>query len=226
MNFLVAGVEHWNWELFEERHRHLRGQWHYVDDPGRLRERVDQTQPRYIFFIHWRWRVPSDITDSYECVCFHMTDLPYGRGGSPLQNLIQRGVRTTQLTALRMEHEMDAGSIYDKKPLTLEGSAMEIYQRMSRLAWTMIEDIVINEPEPMPQKGEPVYFQRRKPDQSEVPASLTLAQLHDFIRMLDAPGYPHAFISTRGYRLELTDSNLEEGQLIARVRITRSTIDD
>ncbi len=26
----------------------------------------------------------------FECVCFHMTDVPYGRGGSPLQNLIIR----------------------------------------------------------------------------------------------------------------------------------------
>lgn len=32
---------------------------------------------------------------------FHMTNFPYGRGGSPLQNLMKRGHHTTTITALR-----------------------------------------------------------------------------------------------------------------------------
>ena len=50
--------------------------------------------PRYIFFLHWDWRVPHVIWQQHECVCFHMTDVPYGRGGSPLQNLILEGTMT------------------------------------------------------------------------------------------------------------------------------------
>ncbi len=37
----------------------------------------------------------------------HMTDVPYGRGGSPLQNLIARGHTSTKLTAMRMTAEVD-----------------------------------------------------------------------------------------------------------------------
>ena len=46
--------------------------------------------PKYIFFPHWSKKVDTKIVNNYECVCFHETDLPYGRGGSPIQNLILR----------------------------------------------------------------------------------------------------------------------------------------
>ena len=57
-----------------------------------------------------------------------MTDLPFGRGGSPLQNLITRGISKTKISALRCNEEIDAGPIYLKRPLSLHGSAEEIYQ--------------------------------------------------------------------------------------------------
>ena len=44
-----------------------------------------------------------------------MTDLPYGRGGSPLQNLIINGHKETMMSALRCVQELDAGPIYLKK---------------------------------------------------------------------------------------------------------------
>lgn len=225
MNYLVVGVEDWNRAQFDQEIRTLSGQWYYVDDPSQLEARVEAVQPRYIFFVHWRWKVPVEITDGYECVCFHMTDLPFGRGGSPLQNLILRGFKETRLTALRMTQELDAGPIYMKRPLSLEGAAGEIYRRMSALAWQMITDMVTHEPTPLPQTGEPTLFVRRTPEQSAIPSNLSLSKLHDFIRMLDAPGYPHAFIDTQGFRLEMTESTIDGDQLVARVRITRSNED-
>src|SRR5262245_52018328 len=68
--------------------------------------------PRYVFFPHWSDRIPSDVHSNFECVIFHMTDVPFGRGGSPLQNLIVRGITKTRLTALRCVEEMDAGPVY------------------------------------------------------------------------------------------------------------------
>lgn len=65
--------------------------------------------PRYIFFPHWSWKIPVDIYERFECVIFHMTDLPFGRGGSPLQNLVVRGINETQLTALRRDRQQIEG---------------------------------------------------------------------------------------------------------------------
>jgi methionyl-tRNA formyltransferase len=150
-----------------------------------------------------------------------MTDVPYGRGGSPLQNLISRGHRDTKLTALRMTEEVDAGPVYLKEPLSLEGSAEEIYLRATQLSAKMIQRIVREQPVPKAQKGDVVRFTRRKPEESEIGSPASLEEFHNFIRMLDAEGYPRAFLNHGEFRLEFSRSSLREEHILANVKITR-----
>lgn len=90
--------------------------------------------PQWIFAPHWSHWIPESIWGPWPTVIFHMTDLPYGPGGSPLQNLIQRGHSSTMLTTLRCGDGLDAGDVYLKHPLSLHGSAEEIFLRVdSRL---------------------------------------------------------------------------------------------
>ena len=220
--YLVAGARPWNREVFDRRIRNLPGRWELIRDRDALTpERVAALGPRYLFFLHWSWKVPKAITDAYECVNFHMTDLPYGRGGSPLQNLIARGHRSTTLTALRMTDEIDAGPVYLRRPLSLEGLAEEIFLRVSTVAAEMIEQIIRERPEPHPQAGDPVVFQRRRPPQSEIAETATLDELFDFLRMLDAEGYPRAFLVHRGWRYEFRGPARRSGRIDAQVTITR-----
>jgi len=183
-------------------------------------ERVRAFNPQYVFFLHWSWKVPEELLDNYECVCFHMADVPYGRGGSPLQNLIVRGHHKTKLTALRMTHDFDAGPVYLKEDLSLEGNAEEIYIRATYVAAQMIERIISEQPELVPQTGAVVTFKRRKPDESDMPEVDSLQDLYDFIRMLDAEGYTKAFISQKGFRYEFNRAALYDGRILANVTIT------
>lgn len=220
MNYLVAAVGDWNKQLFEKQSQNLPGHWEFASTPTELKEMLSTGfKPRYIFFPHWRWIVPEEILNHYECVCFHMTDVPYGRGGSPLQNLIVRGHKDTVLTALRMETGLDTGPVYMKKPLNLEDKAEDVYIRASELAWEMIAELIATEPTPVAQKGEPVLFKRRTPAQSEIPQNLTIEQMYDYIRMLDAAGYPRAFLQTERYCLDFEDAKLCGDELVAKVKI-------
>ncbi len=222
-NYIVAGNHPWNRAAFDAQLVHLPGDWHFAATSEEMATLLNSGgKPRYIFFLHWSMRVPDEWVDTHTCVCFHMTDVPYGRGGSPLQNLIQRGHRDTMLTALRMVHEMDAGPVYAKRPLSLEGSAEEIYIRAGRLSCEIIADMVREGPLPVAQSGEAVIFKRRRPEQSAIPADLSdLGALHDFIRMLDAEGYPQAFIEHGGFRLQFNRAALYGGHLLADVKVTR-----
>jgi methionyl-tRNA formyltransferase len=148
-----------------------------------------------------------------------MTDVPYGIGGSPLQNLIVRGHRETKLTALRMVSELDAGPVYLKQRLCLEGNAEEVFIRATELSAQMIRRIVAEEPQPVPQSGKPTLFKRRKPGESEIPELSSLASLHDFIRMLDAEGYPNAFLVHKGFRFEFSRTARYDGRIVADVTI-------
>jgi methionyl-tRNA formyltransferase len=217
--YVVATVGEWNEKKFHECSSELDGEWDLAVKPDELVSLIAQRRPKKIFFPHWRWIVPESITGSTECVCFHMTDVPYGRGGSPLQNLIERGHVSTKLTALRMTSDVDAGPVYLKRPLSLEGAAKEIYQRSTDLIWEMIADLVREDIAPVPQRGTPTFFQRRTPAQSEMPADMSLDKTYDFIRMLDAPGYPHAFIKKGGLVIEFTDAQLQEGAVTATATI-------
>ncbi len=78
---------------------------------------IKEIDPHYIFFPHWSWRIPKHIYDQYPCIAFHMTDLPFGRGGSPLQNLIARGIKKTKISAIKVIEAFDAGPVYMKHPL-------------------------------------------------------------------------------------------------------------
>jgi methionyl-tRNA formyltransferase len=220
-SFLVLGNKSWNERIFNQIMKHYPGQWHFIGAKKDLvPETIESLSPRYIFFLHWSWKVPQEIIDKYECVCFHMTDVPYGRGGSPLQNLIVRGHRKTKLTALRMTEEFDAGPVYMKEDLSLEGNAEEIYIRATRLAVEMIERIIREKSKPVPQEGDVTVFERRKPEQSEIPHLDSLENLHDFIRMLDAEGYPKAFITYKGFKYEFNRSALYNGRIKVDVTIT------
>ena len=182
---------------------------------------LEKYEPEYIFFPHWSWIIPEEIFTRFECVIFHMTDLPYGRGGSPLQNLIVRGHKDTMMSALRCEAEMDAGPVYLKMPLSLRGSAEKILERASIVIEQILLVIVRKKLIPKVQHGEVVEFKRRKPEDGNLAGLTELNQVHDYIRMLDAEGYPPAFLLEDNIIYEYTDAIITEDSIDAKVTIRK-----
>ena len=218
--FIVVGCRAWSKDIFDKRISKYPGRWYFIPTKKELNEKaIEKINPRYIFFLHWSWKVPKGIITRYECVNFHETDLPYGRGGSPIQNLIIRGHKTTKVTALRMTESFDAGPIYLKEPLFLEGRAEEIYIKASNLAADMIFKIINNKIIPKPQKGKVIIFKRRKPEESKIPECKNIQQFHDFIRMLDAKDYPRAFIKYGKYIIEFSKAEFKKNKIKANVEI-------
>jgi methionyl-tRNA formyltransferase len=183
-------------------------------------ELLRDLNPKFVFFPHWSYIIPEEIFNNFQCIVFHMTDLPFGRGGSPLQNLISRGITHTKISAIKVVKEIDAGPIYLKKELCLNGNAGEIFLRSSKIVTEMMEEIIETNPTPIEQRGDPVYFKRRNPEMSNIWNLQQLEQLYDYIRMLDAEGYPKAFIETEKFRFEFSRASLESNDsIIADVRI-------
>jgi len=192
-------------EEYRRRTVLLPGRWVLVTEKEQLTTKfLDEQNPRYVFFPHWSYHVPRSIHKRWECVCFHAADVPYGRGGTPIQNLIARGHRSTVLTALRMVEALDSGPVYLKRELSLEGLAEEIYLRIAKQAFDMIEEILELKHVPVQQSGEVVVFDRRTPEQSalQLEELEDEQQVFDFIRMLDAEGYPPAFLEIGEWVIE------------------------
>lgn len=196
--------------------------WHLISSKSDFGlKTLQKIKPEKIFVPHWSYIIPKDIFDSYECIVFHMTNLPYGRGGSPLQNLIERGHRKTCISAIRVEEGIDTGPVYLKKELALDGTANEIFVRAADIIEQMIIEIVENDIQPQQQTGNEVLFKRRNPQQSSIANLTSLEKVYDYIRMLDCEGYPHAFLETDFFKVEFTKAVLDKQQITANVRITK-----
>jgi methionyl-tRNA formyltransferase len=185
-------------------------------------ENLTNINPRYVFFPHWSYFIPSEIHLNFNCIVFHMTDLPYGRGGSPLQNLIVRGHKTTKVSAIKVVEGIDEGPIYLKKELSLEGAANEIFKRCIPIVQSMIIEIISQALVPIQQEGEIVNFQRRKPCQSDIRELDSLEDIYNYIRMLDAKGYPNAYIENQKIKFNFSRvKKTKNNELVAYVRISK-----
>ncbi|WP_299439218.1 hypothetical protein [uncultured Rhodospira sp.] len=221
-SYVIASDRPWNAGLVERVSARCGKTVHPITEKGALTPaHLEALAPRFVFFPHWSYKIPKAVFEAYPCVIFHMTDLPYGRGGSPLQNLIVRGHRETKITALRCVEAFDAGPVYMKRPLSLLGAAEEIFLRADRIIEDMIVEIVATEPVPVPQEGEPVVFRRRTPSDGNLAQATDLDGLYDMIRMLDAQGYPAAFVEVGPFRLDFTRAIRRCDGVVADVRITR-----
>lgn len=224
-NNVLVSSRPWNYAMATRLESRTGGLFTLLTKPEELTtETLVRLRPQYVFLPHWSYRIPENILNQFNCVIFHMTDLPYGRGGSPLQNLIARGIYETRISALRCVEGMDAGPVYLKKPFSLYGSAEEIYMRASVVIEDMIVDILEKSIEPIPQKGLPTVFKRRRPEDGNLASAQSLEQVFDLIRMLDAEGYPNAFLKFGAFNIEFTRASMKTGNVIADVRI--SLIDD
>ena len=219
--YIIATTKDWNINQYNRSAYKKSKNWHLVTDTKKLSiAYVKSINPKYIFFPHWSKKVNSKITNKYECVCFHETDVPYGRGGSPIQNLIIRNHKETIISAIKMTEVLDAGPIYLKKPLKLNGNAQQIYERASKKVFKMIDIIVKKKIMPIAQKGKVVKFKRRKPKQSILSKKTgSLNQLYNHIRMLDAKTYPNAFIKYGNLRIEFKKAKINKKTINASASI-------
>jgi methionyl-tRNA formyltransferase len=219
--YIIASSKPWNKNTAANLQAATGEIFQLISNPEELSfDYLAQLSPRYIFFPHWSHRIPAKVFEKFECIIFHMTDLPFGRGGSPLQNLIDRKIYETQISALKCVEEVDAGPIYLKRPMSLHGAAEEIYLRAAGIVENMIVEIIKTNPCPVKQVGQPTSFKRRRPHQGNLLDAESLDKTFDLIRMLDADSYPSAFIQVGNLRLEFTRASRKVDSLIADVRIT------
>tara|TARA_Y100001968_G_scaffold307221_2_gene324840 strand:- start:26696 stop:27367 length:672 start_codon:yes stop_codon:yes gene_type:complete len=183
--------------------------------------KLDKINPKYIFFPHWSWIVQPEIFNHYECVVFHTAPLPYGRGGSPIQNLILNGFKKAPVCALKMSDKLDAGPIYNRKEISLDGNLDKIFTRIAKCIDEMIIDICTNNPIPLEQEGEPTVFKRLTYKDNEIKKNFSLENIYDRIRMVDGVDYKNAYIDFGEYRIDLTNADIENNEILAKVRIVR-----
>lgn len=229
--YLVCGCTPWAKRVFDSTLSKYSGEWEYVDAPDELHRVVlgDSDGPTpppftYLFFLHWRWKVPKEITKRSNAIGFHLGELPSERGGSPLQWRILAGQQRAMLTMFQMDERLDTGRILaERECIALDGAAEAIYARAMGAAAEMIHAF-LEHPElhqGWEKRGFAHTYRRRVPADSRLPDAMEgLRDGYDRIRMLDAEGYPRAFLEYGGLRFEFDRAVLYDGRIKADVVIT------
>ncbi len=183
--------------------------------------KLNSIKPDLIMFPHWSHIVPDSITKKYTCICFHSAPLPFGRGGSPIQNMIKRGFKETEVCSLKMENELDSGPIYLRTKVQLSGNLDDILKRVYGVVASQIKTIKKKKIVPKPQNGEVIKFKRLSIKDNLVNFDGDLSNAYDQIRMLDSKLYPSAFFGIGDYFFFLKDAKIKKNELSANVSIKR-----
>lgn len=168
-------------------------------------KRLNKIDPDFIFFPHWSYKINQKIIKKYDCICFHTAPLPYGRGGSPIQNMILKNFKKSPVCAIKITNKIDSGPIYLKKTISLSGNLEDIFTRISLVIVQMIEIIIKKKINPKQQIGKAVIFKRIKKKQSEIKKEKNINDLFNKIRMLSAEEYPNAYIKINNFKIFFTN---------------------
>tara|TARA_B100000029_G_scaffold169120_1_gene165321 strand:+ start:1697 stop:2359 length:663 start_codon:yes stop_codon:yes gene_type:complete len=219
LNYVFCAHRKWALELFEQIRRKHKN-FYLIKEPKQLTyKKIKKINPKFIFFPDWSWKVPDEVFQNYDCICFHEADLPKFRGGSPIQNQIIRGIEKTKTTAFIMNEKIDAGPIIMKKELSLKGNLADIFQRMKKNDMYMINKILLGKFKIYSQKGKSTTYKRRKPIESKLDSlNYSKKYLYNFIRMLEDP-YPNAFLSVGKHKIIFKKAKLDKNKLSVEVEI-------
>ena len=116
--YVLLSAKNWHDTLFYNLSTNPNENWVRIKEKDDfVIEKLKLLNPDKVFIPHWSYIIPETIWSAFPCIVFHMTDLPYGRGGSPLQNLILSGKTDTKISALKVDNGIDTGDVFLKKDL-------------------------------------------------------------------------------------------------------------
>lgn len=223
---IIATIKSWNISKAEKLKRTYHEQYDVkiITDKNDFNVAlIESFQPDYIFFPHWSWKIEREVYKKYRCIVFHTSNLPEGRGGSPIQNQILRKIYDSNINAICVTDEYDQGDIYCRRKVSLkEGTIKDILINISGIIFDeLIPQILDEDMFPLPQQGTESYFERRTADMSNLLSAdiEDLSDLYDFIRMLDGEGYPAAYVKIGKLKMMLREARIESGKLTGRFEV-------
>ena len=156
-----------------------------------------------LFLISCSIIVTPEIRGKYRhCLLVHASNLPEGRGWSPLIWQILEGRCNVAVTLLEASDPVDSGAIWAKRWLNLTGDELhdEINEKLFAIELELMDFAMANynkiEPQVQSETGAS-WYRRRNPEDSRINPHKPLAEQFDLLRVADPERYP-AFFELRG----------------------------
>lgn len=170
------------------------------------------TQGDICFILSCSKKVKTDdLKKNKHNIVVHASDLPNGRGFSPIQHIIRLGNDNIMLTLFEAEDSIDAGPYYFKSELKFKGNELldEIRDIIGKHIIELCVDYVRNVDNCLAQeqKGAPTYFPRLTQADDELNVNKTLYELMSQLRASDFERYcPYFYYRGRKFYLTVKSS--------------------
>jgi methionyl-tRNA formyltransferase len=139
-------------------------------------------------------------------IVVHESDLPKGRGMSPLTWQVIEGKNEIPVTLIEANEKIDAGFIYGQTLLKLVGTELvdELRMLQAKATFDLINDFIKKYPsiKGVEQVGEPTFYPRRTQANSRLDINDTIANQFNLLRVVDNERYP-AWFEINGTQYEL-----------------------
>lgn len=159
-----------------------------------------------LFMISWPKLVKAETRGRFKhALVVHASDLPEGKGWSPLVWQILEGKNDIAITLFEAVDDVDAGDIWKKDVMSFEGHELadEIndacFRKTAGLISFAIEHAQDIKPRAQDDKDGTTYYRKRTPEDSALDPEKTIAEQFDLLRVCDPERYP-AYFEYRGHR--------------------------
>lgn len=200
---LATAGEGWLRPHLESLQRSLEAAGHRVQVTSRPDEMAGGD---FLFLLSYWGIVPSAVLDRYlHSLVVHASDLPNGRGWSPMTWAILEGRSRFPICLLEADEKVDRGDIYFRDEMMLSGHELinewrqTIASKTTELCLRFVHDYpdVLATRERQLEAG--TYYPRRTPADSQLDPSKTIEQLFNQLRVADNSAYP-AYFDHLGHR--------------------------
>lgn len=186
------------------------------DDARLYQDHRDVPEGAVAFYLSCHEIIPPDVlARNRRNLVAHASDLPRGRGMSPLTWQILEGCNRIPVCLLEAVEAVDAGPVIYREYLDFEGHELidEMRDALGRLCVRLCRRF-LDEPSPPegePQSGTPSYYRWRTPADSALDPGQSIAEQFNHLRVADNERYP-VFFDWRGHRYRLRIDKIDGGE--------------
>lgn len=184
------------------------------DEAILVRNHNDIPKGDIAFYLGCTHITPPDIlARNRRNLVVHESNLPEGRGFSPLTWQILEGKNIIPFCLLEAVDKVDAGAVILRDELHFQGH--ELIEEMRDVQAKMTRSLCkrfLDAPTPQEgetQKGKVTTYQRRSPDGSRLDPQQSIAELFSLLRVVDNERYP-AFFEFKDHYYELKISKRKD----------------
>ena len=154
----------------------------------------------FCFILSCSNLVKSDILNrNNHNLVVHESELPKGKGWSPLSWQVLDGKNNIPITLLKAEEEVDSGEIYLQEYIALKGTELvrELREKQALATLSLCRKFINQYPLIMTgaevQCGKSSYYPKRTPSDSMIDINKTIAEQFNLLRIVDNERYPAYF---------------------------------